>query len=134
MRKLLKELEGKRMVFIGDFVKVSGKKEHSGAGPAILVRNIKNQAGQLLADHLWIDYCAEVDALQLQEGEQIIFRARVGQYHKGKKGQLVDYKLHHPTKMQRFGQHIFREKRRKRGKAKGDGADANPGSFFLLSA
>lgn len=134
MRKELKGLEGKRSIFTGEFVKVSGKKEHSGTGPAVLLRNIKNQSGQLLADHIWIDYSLEFNTLQLQEGEQIIFRARVGQYHKGKKGQLVDYKLHRPTKIQRFGQHIFPEKRRKRGKAKANGTDTNPEGFFLLSA
>ncbi|MBW5449334.1 hypothetical protein GE107_25235 [Cohnella sp. CFH 77786] len=134
MREQLQALEGKRSIFTGEYVKVSGKKEHNGAGPAILLRNIKDQDGQLLADHLWVDHCQEFDSLELKEGEQIIFRARVGQYRKGKHGQLVDYTLHYPSNIQRLGEHAFRGKRRKRGKAKGDSSGTNPDGFFLLSS
>lgn len=118
MREQLQELEGKRTIFSGEFVKVSGKKEHNGVGTAILLRNIKDQNEQLLADHLWIDQSQEFDPLHLQEGEKIIFRARVNQYRKGKHGEMIDYTLHHPSNIQRLGEHVFKSKRRKRGRLK----------------
>ncbi|WP_141505091.1 hypothetical protein [Paenibacillus luteus] len=115
MREQLQALEGKRSIFTGEFEKVSGKKEHSGSGPAVLLCNIKDQSGQLLADHLWIEYSQEFEAMKLKRGEQIVFRARVGQYQKGKTGQIVDYKLYYPSNIQRYGWHLFKGKRRKRG-------------------
>lgn len=135
MREKLQALEGIRSIFTGEYIKVSGKKEHSGTGPAVLLRNIKDQNGLLITDHIWMNYSHVIQVLQLQEGEQIIFQARVGKYRKGKYGQFEDYKLYYPSNIQRYGQHIFSGKRRKRGKAKGGGTGiSGPDKFLLLTS
>lgn len=118
MRTELQELEGIRGIFIGEFVKVSGKKAHSGKGLAVLIRNIRQEGGTKLADHLWLNYSEEFEMLQLQESETIIFRARVREYLKGKHGETTDYKLQYPSKIQRYGMHVFTGNRRKRGNKK----------------
>lgn len=135
MRDKLKALEGIRGIFTGEYIKVSGKKEHTGTGPAVLLRNVKDQNGQLLTDHIWVNYNQAFEDLQLQEGDTIIFMARVGKYTKGKGNRIEDYKLHYPSQIQRLGQHAFSGKRRKRGKAKGGGIGiSSPDKFLLLTS
>ncbi|MEB9892808.1 hypothetical protein P4K96_04270 [Bacillus cereus] len=118
MRNELAAMEGKRCIFIATFVKISAKKAHTGTGLTALLYDIKTKEHEPLADHVWLDYNDEIAALNLHEGETIIFKARVSKYVKGLHGHIEDYKLMSPSQIQRIEGHHFKGRRRKRAKKK----------------
>jgi hypothetical protein len=105
MRKELKKLEEKRLVFSGIFERKGIKNGYKGPEETLLLRNIRDASGKLITDHLWFNYTKGFAKYPLTPGCTIVFRARVKEYEKGYKGYRediyvpveVDYKLSHPT-------------------------------------
>lgn len=110
MRKKLKALEDVRQTFTGVFVREGIKNGYKGPLKTILLKDIKDLDGNYITDHLWFNYTKGFESLGvLKEGEQLQFNARSKPYEKGYKGYRDDvycpvewdYKLSHPTKIQR---------------------------------
>ncbi len=100
MRKNLKNINGKRTTFIGEVDK-EGNKLHKGYDEdTLMLRNIKNEYGKVLADHLWFNLTKRfADLGELRRGDILSFEARVRRYKKG--SGKTDYKLIYPTKIKK---------------------------------
>ena len=115
MRKVLAAREEDRATFYGTFERVGtkngweGRQEHT-----ILLRDICDQAGKRVCDHLWFNLTKAFALLNLYPGETVIFDARVKAYKKGYFGRRleiykpaeIDYKLSHPTRVRKVGHGI----------------------------
>jgi len=110
MRKGLKNINGKRECFTGVFVRYGTKSSFRGPRKTtILLKDIKDQNGVILTDHLWFNLTKGFDEYDLKEGDIISFDARVKKYQKGYKGYRedvyepieTDYKLSHPSKIKK---------------------------------
>jgi len=109
MREGLKQIEGVRGVFRATFVRYGTKSAYRGLPPTtILLRDVTDTAGAVVADHLWLVEGVQYKALTpLREGDMVEFRGRVTQYEKGYKGRdwerqadsplKTDYRLSNPT-------------------------------------
>jgi hypothetical protein len=113
MRKELKKLDGLRDLFIAKFVREGSKSSYKGAQlPTILLKDVLRVSDKkLMCDHLWFNKTKAFAALELKEGLEIQFAARVKQYSKGylgrrddlKKEIRQDFKLSHPTQVSAVG-------------------------------
>lgn len=103
MRKKLKELGStERHCFYGKFERCGYKNPFFDKySPTILLTDVTDSEGHLLADHLWFNYGKGFLALgQLKKGDRIVFCARVADYVKGRGYERsLDYKLSRPTKI-----------------------------------
>lgn len=109
MRRKLQEIEEFRGTFTGVFVRMGGKRGYKGMLPTLLLKDVRNQDGEMMTDHLWFNFTKGFQKLrEIREGDVIQFDARVKPYEKGYKGRRVDvydssiqldYKLSHPTKI-----------------------------------
>lgn len=106
MRKELQKIDGKRFRFIATFVAYGKKKAYKGPPiTTLLFENIRDKDGREWADHIWFTTNKQFNSLDLVEGDNISFDARVKEYWKGYKGRREDvdnpvrkdYKLSHPT-------------------------------------
>lgn len=102
MRRKLAEIDGERATFTGVFVRTGVKNSYKGTLYTILLKNIKDDYGDIVADHLWFNLTKGFQQLQLILGDIVQFEARVEQYRKGYKG-YKDYKLSRPTKIKKIG-------------------------------
>ena len=108
MRTALKKLDQVRKRFRGVFQR-EGKKTnwHGYADETILLRSITDEAGKVVADHLWFTRTKSFDALGiLEQGDVVEFEARITSYRKGYVNRRInidqsstDYKLTRPTKL-----------------------------------
>ena len=109
MRKELKNIENKRMQFIG-YVERFGEKSAFRGMPlkTVLIKNIKiADSNKLVSDHSWFT-CGK-NLSKIEVGDTISFVARVTEYQRGYKGcdeylQMEhpiedDYRLSNPTKV-----------------------------------
>ena len=109
MRDELAKIEDVRAVFTGVFVRFGEKRGYKGPEPTILLKDVRDESGKVVTDHLWFNLTKGFAALNLKGGETVEFRARVKWYVKGYKGHVWereidapledDYKLSHPTKI-----------------------------------
>lgn len=101
-RTKLKEIgPDERHTFVGTFVRTGFKSFQNKYSPTLLLKNIRMD-GELLTDHLWMNYGKNFLKLgKLHEGDEIQFNGRVGTYVKGyyTKGYSKDYKIERPTKV-----------------------------------
>ena len=101
--------EGNRRVFTGKFERI-GKKHGSKSGATLLLTDIKDYRGNLVCDHLWVNYTKGIAKLDsLFPGDVLKFKARIKTYKHAKpearlkKGALVEddyyeeYGLSHPS-------------------------------------
>lgn len=112
VRKALKAHQGARCEFTALVARMGSKNGWNGPEPTILLTDIRDPDGRLVADHLWFNVTKAFAALALQPGEKIRFHARAKRYVKGYRGhdweaQLEspvqrDYKLAWPTKVARL--------------------------------
>jgi len=111
MREGLKNFEGKRKRFRAYFVRFGTKKGYKGLERTILLKYVEDvSTNRLVAEHLWFNLTKGFAALDLKEGDQVEFDARVKRYVKGYKGYRedvwkpleLDYKLSHPTKLRKL--------------------------------
>jgi hypothetical protein len=84
MRTELKELDGKRGLFYGTFQRRgyhwSWRAEEV---ETILLENILDEEGNLVADHIWVNDVTVFRGLDLAEYIQVSFYARVKEYMRG---------------------------------------------------
>jgi len=108
MRENLKKINGVRAKFTARFVRYGTRKTYTGRrDKTLLFREIRDEAGELRADHLWFHNSKAFQNLgELQGGEIIEFYARVTPYKKYYRGldsfermREIDYKLSHPTQV-----------------------------------
>jgi hypothetical protein len=120
MRTQLQKIEGERKPFIGTFIRYGKKSRYkpkkviTNKGKimwidydiTVLMNNIHDTSGKLVADHLWFNLTKGFEQLgDLKEGTQIKFEARVKPYVKGYVNyrqdiddREIDYRLSNPTK------------------------------------
>ena len=110
MREQLKKIEGARKTFYAVFERNGTKSGWQGKQlPTILLKNVKTLSGKEVTDHIWFNLTKGFEMLQLKEGDEIKFDARVKEYIKGYMGDREeviwerpvqkDYKLSNPTKV-----------------------------------
>lgn len=112
MRTDLKNIgETDRHTFTGRFERFGKKRAYKSPIPAVtvLLLDVKDAGGNIVADHLWLNYTKGFEACDLCVGDIVQFNARVRVYEKGYKGHRyeneffhpisIDYKLSHPTKI-----------------------------------
>lgn len=109
MRKELAKMEDVRTVFTGVFVRFGEKNGYKDPIPTVLLKNVCDESGKMVTDHLWLNLTKGFATLDLKGGETVEFRARVREYVKGYKGRdwvramdaplEEDYKLSRPTKI-----------------------------------
>ena len=110
MRKKLKIINEIRKTFIGQFVRFGTKSGYMGIERTILLKDIKDLEGHIISNHLWFNYTKGFEKINLQENDVIKFDARVKEYERGYKGYKegiykpieLDYKLSHPTKIEKI--------------------------------
>jgi hypothetical protein len=112
MRAALKKIEEQREVFTGVFSKYGLKTNYRGPSTeTLLLVQIRDQQGNLICDHLWFNLTKGFEQVgQLKQGDAVRFEARVKKYKKGYFNRQagidqtkVDYKLSHPTKIEKVG-------------------------------
>jgi hypothetical protein len=110
LRTELKKMDEQRELFKGVFRKYGLKSGYRGPSTeTILLVSIRDGNGNLISDHLWFNMTKGFEQLgTLKEGDSVQFEARVKRYRKGyiHRGAGIDeskydYKLSHPTKIQR---------------------------------
>jgi hypothetical protein len=111
MRQELKKIDLQRELFRGTFKKYGLKSGYRGhSTETILLVDIRDDNGKLICDHLWFNMTKGFELLgTLREGDVIRFEARVKKYKKGYVNRragidqsMVDYKLSHPTRIERY--------------------------------
>lgn len=113
MREKFKSCEGVRAAFTAEFVRFGSKTAYKGPDlVTLLFKDVRNEQGVVMTDHLWFTTCGQWIALDLKPGDKVAFDARVRSYRKGYEGrgedgyegyQETDYKLSHPTKARKLG-------------------------------
>lgn len=99
MRTEFEGLLGKRIKVSAVFWKYGVYASYRGVGRTILLRDIRNVGGRLLAPHVWINYTASFDSVgEFKQGDRVEFDARVDRYFKGYIGDQIDFRLSHPIK------------------------------------
>jgi hypothetical protein len=110
MRTALEAREEERATFQGTFARYGTKHGWQGREEkTVLLKDICDQTGKRICDHLWFNMTKAFALLNLQPGECVEFDARVKAYLKGYQGRRddvwklveVDYKLSHPTKVRK---------------------------------
>lgn len=111
MRRKLAKINGSRQRFRGTFVRYGTKPAWNSPVPlpTILLKDVQDAAtGSVVTDHLWFNLTKGFAALDLAPGDLVEFDARVKPYQKGRVNRwqgiderTTDYKLSHPTKIQK---------------------------------
>lgn len=107
MRERLQKSNGRRGTFTGTFERTGIKTSFGHPKETVLLRDIRDEGGAIVTDHVWMNMTAGFRALDLRPGDVVRFDARVRPYTKGYRGHRedvyrpveVDYKLSHPTRM-----------------------------------
>ena len=110
-RDTLEEIEEFRGEFCGTFVRFGEKSGFNGPEITVLLKDVRDANGKLMAGHLWFNLTKRFKELNMKPGDVISFHARVKCYVKGYHGwneqkrfmnpPRYDYKLSHPTKVKR---------------------------------
>ena|SRR5665647_1181017 len=101
--------EGVRSLYTGEFVRTGIKHGYMGDVVTVLLKDVRDEAGQIITDHLWFNMTKGFKQANLQAGDIVEFRGRVEKYVKGYKGGREDvhkpleedYKLSFPTKVRK---------------------------------
>ena len=94
MRTGLQGYEGMRVKFSATFHHYGTFRRRGIVGRTILLKNVRDAAGRLVADHIWINYSAPFDAIgEFHNGEKVSFSAKVIRYLKGYFGENIDLRL-----------------------------------------
>ncbi len=114
MRTNLQGLAGWRVTLTAIFWQYGTYRGGGCPGRSILLRQVRDRPGRLLADHVWINYTAGFDAAgELCRGDAVRFTATIDEYVKGYRGDkiddrlarppAVDYRLKFPRGVERIG-------------------------------
>lgn len=111
MRNKLKEIDGERQTFYGEFVRLGVKNGFRGTVETVLFKSIYDSNNKFITDHLWFNLTRGFEKLFLKPGDKVQFDARVQSYIKGYKGsrkevlnsakgvQKTDYQLTRPSRI-----------------------------------
>lgn len=112
MRKELKKLKDERIKIFGEFERFGLKSGYFKPQETVLILNLKDELGNILADHIWFNKTKGFEKLDLKKGDKIELFARVEKYKKGYQGYNIekeifnpvrwDYKLTYPTKVSKL--------------------------------
>jgi len=112
MREELAQRDGQRGKFTAVFARHGSKSGYDGRPPIVttLFIDLKDEAGQLIADHMWFTAGVQISALDLKPGDQVAFTARVSEYYKGYVSRHYDdwplpqkdYRLSYPTNVRKL--------------------------------
>lgn len=114
MRTSLQGLDGKRVSMTAVFWKYGTFRGRGCVARTILLKNIRDEQGNILADHVWINYTAGFDSVGVfRPGDVVKFTAQVSSYIKGYCGENIegrlmnpikwDYRLKYPRNVQKIG-------------------------------
>ena len=104
-------MDEQRALFRAVFKKYGLRSGYKGtSAETILLVDVRDSDGNVVCDHLWFNLTKGFEQLgTLREGDRVQFEARVKKYRKGyvnrKAGidqSRVDYKLSHPTRIERY--------------------------------
>ena len=111
MRTELKTINGLRARFVGVFVRYGVKNGWRGrTEQTVLLSDIRDAAtDRPICDHLWFNLTLGFSRINLAEGDEVEFDARVRPYQKGYQGHRdevfanveTDYKLSFPTQFKK---------------------------------
>lgn len=110
MRKELAGENGLRKKFTAVFSRTGKKGNYNGySEETILLTNIIDvDTNKTVSDHVWFSYTKGFQKIELVEGIQLEFEARIKEYRKGyinTRYQInkssIDYKLSHPTRIRK---------------------------------
>lgn len=111
MREGLAKRNGLRTLYRGTVVRFGSKPSYRGpAMPTILLRDVTDSRGEVVADHLWFTYGKSFARLDLQPGDVVEFVARAEPYVRGYQGRRDDvgdrplerdYRLSFPTRVRK---------------------------------
>jgi hypothetical protein len=97
MRKKLKQYMNERGTFEGMFVRRGTKNTRHGKNTktTVLIKCIKNEDGEVVANHLWFDFNKDFYKANLKKGDIVSFDATVVPYLKGtwSTEKKIDFKL-----------------------------------------
>lgn len=101
MRKKLENIGSeKRFEYTGIFQKFGIKSGYKSSLPTFVVTNVKDSNGQLITDHLWLNFTTMFNQFGwLRTGDTIKFSGRVDTYYKGYHKNQLDYRLTYPSKV-----------------------------------
>ena len=111
MRNQLKNLNEVRATFTGTFQRIGTKSSFGHPKQTLLLTDVKDSEGKVVADHLWFNLTKGFASLGLTPGVTVRFDARIKKYEKGYKGYRddvfdspieTDYKLSHPTRLEKL--------------------------------
>jgi hypothetical protein len=111
VRKELKARNGRRGHFRAIF-KRFGMRRYSNHAPqpTALFIEIRDESGDVVADHLWFQLGEQFSRLDLQPGDEVFFVARVKKYRKRNHDAIdddprfvEDYKLSYPSQVSKLG-------------------------------
>jgi hypothetical protein len=109
MRKQLEKIHNKRCTFTGIVNRFGSKTNYGHPKTTLLLKEIKDNSGKIVTEHLWFDFGKQFEKLNLIVGDVISFDARVTEYIKGYKGYRediykpleIDYRLSNLTKVRK---------------------------------
>ena len=93
MRYLLTDMLGKRGRYKGKFVRTGIRPVNGGYIQTVLLIDVQDTEGRLVASHVWFDALRCFRKINLMYGDMIAFSARVEPYSKGN---YEDYKFARP--------------------------------------
>ena len=100
-----------RDLYTGEFVRTGIKPDYKGNSVTVLLKDLKDETGQIVTDHLWFNMTKGFKQADLKPGDLVEFRVKVEKYSKGyncrredifDKPTKVDYKLTRPTKIRKL--------------------------------
>lgn len=113
MRVKLKDRLGKRGRFTAQISRFGLKRSSFGTQPTCLVKDVRDESGDLITDHLWFRVGKLLRGLALAEGDEIEFYATVGSYEKADPDlwmyeddghhRITDYCLKYPNGIRKLG-------------------------------
>lgn len=120
MRDELAKRVGKRGPFSATFERTGVKDTRFGREVTMLFRDVRDEAGTVVTDHVWFIQGKQARELKLRKGERVQFEATVAPYMKRNPEfeygdedsgayKVRDYRLIYPAKMRREGEKDWRQ-------------------------
>lgn len=103
MREELSKIQNIRMQFAAKVERFGIKSNYHGfPEKTICLVDVTDTNGKVLTDHIWFTVGKTIDKLNLNEGDEVSFFARVSQYRNGYFKDELDYKLNNISQIKRL--------------------------------
>jgi len=100
MRENLQKINGKRLRFKATVGRYGKKAAYRGSSlDTLCFVDVKFANGKNATDHIWFTAGKRIKELNLKEGEEVYFDARVTPYLKGYKKDEIDFRLSNISKI-----------------------------------